>query len=41
MMLKFKFTIVAMLIMSANAMATLVDDFDSYAPGQVNAVTTQ
>jgi hypothetical protein len=41
MMLKFEVIIIAMLFMSANSMAILVDDFNSYAPGQVNAVTPQ
>src|SRR4030042_3804963 len=40
-MYRFKFVFIAVLLMSANAMAVLVDNFDSYAPGQVNAVTTQ
>jgi hypothetical protein len=34
------FVFAAMLVMSANAMAVLVDDFDSYALGQVDTVTT-
>jgi hypothetical protein len=38
-MYRRSFVLAAALLMSANAMAVLVDNFDSYAPGQVDAVT--